>query len=350
MAKNQDSYAFNPNDTTTFIRNALEKERKFKAGFTNDLKQVARLHGRARACLAHIFRANHAGTPLDLAELKAVVADMQRSLEQGPNPLMLGTTLQFPQEHDACHSFNTAVIAMRFGQHLRAKPSDVASLGLGCMLHDLGKSRIPPLMLVKPKKLDDAELAVVRKHAADGHAALQASGQVNNAVLDIVRCHHERSDGRGYPMGLEGDSVPELARIAALADAYDSLTGGYGYREPLAPADTLHILNTEAVEEYGQELVQEFIRCIGTYPVGTLLQLNSGAYVMVVGNNPSARLKPLVLQIRDEDGKYLKQRPLNDLSSYSEQELAEQWGISDVVDPISLGLDLPGIVFEEVMY
>ncbi len=350
MAKNQDSHAFNPNDTTTFIRAALEKERKFKTSFTDGLKQVARLHGRARACLAYIFRANHAGKALDLEELKSVVADMQRTLEQNPNALMIGTALQFPQEHDACHSFNTAAIAMRFGHHLKLKPSDVASLGMGSMLHDLGKSRIPPLMLVKPKKLDDAELAVVRKHAVDGYTALQATGQVNNAVLDIVRCHHERSDGRGYPMGLEGDSVPELARIAALADAYDSLTGGYGYRQPLAPVDALHILNTDAVEEYGETLVQDFIRCIGTYPVGSLLLLNSGSYVMVVGVNPSARLKPLVLQIRDEDGKLLKQRPLYDLASYSEEELLTQWGVNDVVDPVSVGLDLPHIVFEEVMY
>src|SRR5579859_8098144 len=104
MAKNQDSHAFNPNDTTTFIRAALEKERKFKARFSDGLKQIARLHGRARASLAHIFRANHAGRPLEIDELKSVVSDMQRSLEQNPNSLLLGTTLQFPQEHDACHS------------------------------------------------------------------------------------------------------------------------------------------------------------------------------------------------------------------------------------------------------
>ena len=350
MAKNQDSRAFNPNDTTTFIRNALEKERKLKAEFAADLKRVAKLHGRARACLAHIFRANHAGTPLDLSELKDVVGTILHELLQHPNPILLATNLQFPQEHDACHSFNTSVLSMRFGQHLGVNRSDLMSLGVGSMLHDLGKSRIPPLMLVKPKKLSDDELAVVRKHAADGHAALLASGQVNTAVLDIVRCHHERSDGRGYPMGLEGDSVPELARIAALADAYDSLTGGYGYRQPVTPVDALHLLNTDAVDEYGQELVQEFIRCFGTYPVGSLLQLNSGALAMVVGFNSAARLKPLVLLIQDEDSKYVKQRSLHDLSACSEEELAEKWGIQELLDPIALRIDLPQIVFEEVMY
>ena len=106
-------------------------------------------------------------------------------------------------------------------------------------------------------------------------------------MLDIVRCHHERSDGRGYPQGLHGDNVPELARVAAIADAFDSLTGGYGYREPITPTDALHILNADAGEEYGHEMMYELVRCLGTYPVGSLLELNSGAYVMVIGSNPT---------------------------------------------------------------
>lgn len=350
MPKNSDSRAFNPSDTTTFIQAALEKERKVKADFTADLKRVAKLHGRARACLAHIFRCSYAGQPLDLTELKEVVSEMHHSLQLNTNPLQLATTLQFPQEHDACHSFNTAVLAMRFGQHMGLNRSDLISLGLGGMLHDLGKSRIPPLMLVKPKKLSDAELAIVRKHAEDGFATLQSTGQLTNSVLEIVRCHHERSDGRGYPLGLQGANVPELARIVALADAYDSLTGGYGYREPVTPAEAIHLLKTEAGEEYGEELIQDFIRCLGAYPIGSLLELNSGAYVMVIGSNLTAKLKPLVMQIRDEDGKFAKPRPLFDLAGYSAEDSATQWGVTDVLNPVGLGIDLPHIVFEEVVY
>lgn len=350
MAKNSDSHAFNPEDTTTFIRNTLEKARKIKADFTADLKRAAKLHGRARACLAYIFHCSYAGQHIDLAELKEVVSELHHSLQQNPNSLHLATTLQFPQEHDACHSFNTAVLAMRFGLHQGLNRSDVMSLGLGGMLHDLGKSRIPPLMLVKPKKLSNEELAVVRKHSEDGFATLQSTGQLTSSVLEIVRCHHERSDGRGYPMGLEGDSVPVLARIVALADAYDSLTGGYGYREPVTPADAMHLLKTEAGEEYGLELIQDFIRCLGAYPIGSLLELNSGAYVLVIGSNPSAKLKPVVMQIRDEDGKFEKPRPLFDLSGYSAEDSATQWGVTDVLDPAVLGIDLPHIVFEEVVY
>ncbi|MFI4921598.1 MAG: HD-GYP domain-containing protein [Gammaproteobacteria bacterium] len=350
MPKSNDSTAFNPNDTTTFIQAALEKERKAKADFTAELKRVAKLHGRARACLGHIFRCSHAGQAMDLTELKEVVSEMHHSLQLNTNPLLLATTLQFPQEHDACHSFNTAVLAMRFGLHMGLNRPDLISLGLGAMLHDLGKSRIPPLMLVKPKKLNDAELAVVRKHAEDGFATLQSTGQLTNSVLEIVRCHHERSDGRGYPLGLQGDSVPELARIVALADAYDSLTGGYGYREPMTPAEALRLLKTEASEEYGQELIQDFVRCLGAYPIGSLLELNSGAYVMVIGSNPTAKLKPLVMQVRDEDGKFAKPRPLFDLAGYSAEDSATQWGVTDVLDPVGLGIDLPHIVFEEVVY
>ncbi|HEU5399557.1 MAG TPA: hypothetical protein VFV77_09745, partial [Gammaproteobacteria bacterium] len=95
--------AFNPNDTTTFIRNALEKERKSKADFTNELKQAARLHARVRGGLNLVFRDCYAGRPLNVDPLKDMVADIHRAMAEGPNALLLVTNLQIPLEHDACH-------------------------------------------------------------------------------------------------------------------------------------------------------------------------------------------------------------------------------------------------------
>lgn len=342
--------AFNPNDTTTFIRNALEKERKSKADFTSELKQAARLHARARGCLNLVFRDCYAGRTLDVDPLKDMVSDIHHAMAESPNSLLLVTNLQIPQEHDACHSFNTAVLAMHLGQHLGVNRGELMALGLGGILHDLGKTRIPPLMLVKTAKLTDEERAVVRKHADDGYAALQATGQLTSNVLDIVRYHHERTDGNGYPLGLEGASVPELARMVALVDAYDSLTGGYGYRQPMTPTAALQLLHNDSGEEYGSELVEELIRCLGIYPIGSLVTLNSGAYVMVIASNPSERLKPKVLQVCDEEGKFEKPRPLFDLSRYSEEEISSQWGINELADPIDLDIDLPQIVVEETLH
>jgi HD-GYP domain-containing protein (c-di-GMP phosphodiesterase class II) len=209
--------------------------------------------------------------------------------------------------------------------------------------------RIPPLMLEKPGKLSEDERLVVNKHSAEGFAVLKMSRQLPEEVLDVVRCHHERVDGRGYPEGLKGDMVPLFARVAAIADAYDNMTSDNSYRAAMTPGEALRILRTQGSEEYGRDLVQEFIRCLGIYPVGSVVQLNSGAIAMVISSNMASRLKPVIMLIRDEAGTNLKPRTMLNLASLSDEMLTEKWGIQGMADPKILGLDLQGIVSEEVM-
>ena len=165
----------------------------------------------------------------------------------------------------------------------------------------------------------------------------------------IVRCHHERSDGSGYPEGLFGGSLPDLARMVAITDAYDSMTGGY-YRPAMTPTDALQVLKTQASEEYGEDLVEDFIRCLGTYPVGSLVELNSGALVMVVASNSQARLKPKVMLLCNEEGKFEKPRMLTDLADFTDQDLSDRWGIRGLVDPTEAGIDVRGVVLEEIQF
>lgn len=340
---------FRQDDTTTDIRNALQQERKSKSDFTMSIREGARLFGRARACLQRLFEDVHAGRQLDLETTKEVVQAMYESLTKNPNVLLWITNLQFPQEGIACHNFNVSVLAMMFGKHRGMSRSDTIYLGQGGLLHDLGKTHIPAVMLEKPSRLTPDEMTLMRRHADEGFNALNASGQLTNAVLDIVRYHHERADGTGYPEGLFGASVPDLARMVAIADAYDSMIGGY-YRRPMTQTDALRMLKTTASEEYGVDLVEDFIRCLGTYPVGSLVELNSGSVVMVVGSNPSTRLKPTVMFVRNEEGRMERPRMLNDLSRYSEADLSERWGIRRLVDPIEYGIDTWALMLEEIQF
>lgn len=350
MAKEHISRAFRPEDSTTDIRNLLQQERKTKAEFTSDIRDAAKLHGRARANLTRISEDMLAGRHLDLDVTREVVQAIYDSLQKNPNILLWMTNMQMPYEHHACHSFNVAVLAMLFGKHRGKNRADLMALGTGGMLHDIGKTRISPELLDKPCELEPDERDIVRRHAMEGHKALDATGRLNKDVLEIVRCHHERTDGNGYPNGMFGDSIPELARMVAVVDAYDSITYGYGYRKPLTPADALHILKTQAAEEYGEDLVEDFIRCMGTYPVGSVVQLNSGAVVMVVASNPQARLKPKVMNLCNEDGKFEKPRMLTDLTAYSDAELAQRWGIRGLVDPSVLPFDVRSLILEEIQF
>jgi putative nucleotidyltransferase with HDIG domain len=341
--------AFRPEDTTTDIRNALQQERKTKSDFISGIREGAKVYGRARACLHRLFEDVRQKRPLDLEIAKEVVQAMHDSLANNQNILLWITNLQFPKEANACHNFNVAVLSMVFARHRGMSRSDIIALGLGGLLHDLGKTHVPAAMLEKPAALSSEERDMVRKHAVEGYEVLNATGQVTNNVLDIIRYHHERADGSGYPEGLYGGSVPELARIVAVTDAYDSMIGGY-YRLPMTPTDALRILKNEAGEEYGLDLVEEFIRCLGTYPVGSLVELNSGSVVMVVASNPAARLKPMVMFVRNEEGRFEKPRMLNDLSRHSDDSLAERWGIRRLVDPVSYGIHMWNLMLEEIQF
>lgn len=349
MAKQRGDGIFNPGDTTTFIRNALMQARKAKDDFASEIHQAEKLHARARDSLARVFNDMRYGRTLDLQDIRGIVLTLFDNIQRNCNTMLWLTNLRLHNEGTACHSFNIAVLAMNFGRYRQMSKANVVALGMGGMLHDLGKTRIPPVTLDKAGPLNDDEFDLIRQHAGDGYAALEACGQLPKDTLDIVRYHHERRDGRGYPEGLTGDSIPELARMVAIADAYDSMIGDYGYRQPLTPTDALHSLINDAGEEFGQDLVEQFIGSLGTYPVGSVLELNSGALVLVVASNPEARLKPLVMQLRSDEGKYERPRMLFDLAHYGDTESLEQWGIRGLVDPLDIGLDLPSIVFEETL-
>jgi len=350
MTRDNPSRAFRPQDSTTDIRNLLQQERKIKSDFTNDIREAAKLHGRARANLARLSEDMLAGRPLSLDVTREVVQAVFDSMQKNPNVLLWLTNMQMPYEHHACHSFNVAVLSMFFGKHRGKNRGELMALGTGGMLHDVGKTRISPELLDKPCGLDPDELTIVRRHAAEGYKALNATGRLNQDILDIVRCHHERADGNGYPEGMFGNKIPELARIVAVVDAYDSITYGYGYRAPVTATEALRKLKTQAVEEYGEDLVEDFIRCLGAYPVGSLVELNSGALVMVVASNTQARLKPKVMTLCNEDGKFEKPRMLTDLAAFNDEELADRWGIRGLADPAVLPFDVRSIILEEIQF
>jgi putative nucleotidyltransferase with HDIG domain len=320
-----------------------------KAAFTTDIKRVEQARSKASVNVTRVLGNVRLGKSVDTEESKAVVETLVENISHNPNSMLWLTNLRQKHEHTATHCLNTSIIAVTFGRHLGMKEDELNLLGLGAMLHDVGHMRIPPLMLEKPGKLSEDERLVVNKHSAEGFAVLKMSRQLPEEVLDVVRCHHERVDGRGYPEGLKGDMVPLFARVAAIADAYDNMTSDNSYRAAMTPGEALRILRTQGSEEYGRDLVQEFIRCLGIYPVGSVVQLNSGAIAMVISSNMASRLKPVIMLIRDEAGTNLKPRTMLNLASLSDEMLTEKWGIQGMADPKILGLDLQGIVSEEVM-
>ena len=316
------------------------------AGFQYEMKQVAQTQQRASSNISRILDEARLGKTLDTNDAKGAVTQMVSAITANPNSMLWLTNLRLKHERTASHCLNSAILCIAFGKHIGLSEEDLNVLGQGAMLHDIGKVRIPPNILDKAGALTDSEIQLVRRHPIDGEAVLKLTRQLPDKVLEIVRHHHERIDGKGYPDGLAGDQVPLGARVVGMVDTYDSLTSDTPYSMAKTPADALAVLRAEGADQFGTDLVQEFIRCLGIYPIGSLVQCNNGALALVVSSTPASRLKPVIMVIRDEHGKDTRPRMLLSLSTM-DPSLIMRWGLKGNVDPKAHNVDLTAIIAEE---
>ena len=177
----------------------------------------------------------------------------------------------------------------------------LAKLGVGLMLHDIGKVAIPADILNKPGRLDDDEMEIVRTHPQVG-VDLLSSDAVSPLVKAVVRSHHERWDGTGYPMGISGTDIPHFARIAAVADVFDAVTS----ERPYHPAARQHVghdvINRNDGTQFDHDVVAYFNKVVAPYPPGDEIVLADGRSGVVVSCPKNDLTRPLVRIGFDADG------------------------------------------------
>jgi putative nucleotidyltransferase with HDIG domain len=240
-------------------------------------------------------------------ELEAVeenVNELVESVSRNPDALMALMKLRRFDDYTYTHSLNVSVLAISAGKSLGLDEADLRNLGLGTMFHDLGKSRIPGHILNKPGKLSDAEFSIMRSHSSlSGDIIREQKLNVDEIVYLIARHHHERIDGSGYPDGLSGeDSIPYLVTICGLSDVYDALSSDRVYHKGLSPHEALKFIYSLRGTHFQAEWVDRFVQCVGIYPPGTIVQLNSSQVSVVMEVNPVALHSPLVKVIADPAG------------------------------------------------
>jgi HD-GYP domain-containing protein (c-di-GMP phosphodiesterase class II) len=216
------------------------------------------------------------------------------------------------------------------------------------MLHDLGKLRVPKEILEKPATLTEEEEQVVRGHCQAGYSVLKLMRNVTATSLDIVRHHHERVDGKGYPDGLKGDAISREVRVVTICDIYDELISDRPYRKGLTPHEALNEMSRDAETHFGKTLFHEFIKCVGVYPVGSVVQISSDAIGMVMSANPKSRLKPIVMMLLDEYGNPYRQETLVNLELFNGKGTKDLF-IRSSVDPADHSLDIDKIIMAQLM-
>jgi len=193
------------------------------------------------------------------------------------------------------HAMNVAVLAMMVGSEAELTADEMVTLGLGALFHDLGKERIPKKILKKRPPLTKPEQDLMHQHSLFGAEMLANTGRYSDTVAQVVMHHHERADGSGYPAGLKGDAIDRLARIVAIADTYDNHTNSYDPKTSLTPYLALSYMFGQQKQLFDVEMLALFIRCLGVYPPGTVVELSNGSIGMVMAVNPKNQLNPSVV-------------------------------------------------------
>ena len=244
---------------------------------------------------------------LNVKNLKNVVDDITSELVLNEEILVNLVSLKSTSSYTYEHSVNVSVICIALGKMLGYNKDDLFKLGMGGMLHDIGKTLIPEEILNKPSSLTDHEYEVMQQHPELGFKYLQEIDSISPLSRIVVFSHHERVDGSGYPRGLAGKEIHEFARVAAIADVFDALTSDRVYRNkwPTYKAAEYIMNNTEKLFDY--TLVKKLLPQISFYPNGSEVILSNGYRALVKDQNVGFPTRPIVRLIEDDEGNKIKE-------------------------------------------
>lgn len=262
-----------------------------------------------RVNVKSLLRSAQMGQMLDTALAEATVDACVHSILRNPEAMLWMSRIKNQNEYTAEHCLNVCVLAIAFGRHLHMTEEELQLLGLCGLLHDVGKMRIPTEILDKPGKLTEEEFEVMKQHTVIGHELLKKQEDgLHHLVLDVALNHHERPDGIGYPRGLGEREIAEFARIISVVDSYDAITSNRCYSGEQPSADAQKIIFENRGTQFDEEVALQFIKAIGPYPPGTLVELRNGMVGIVLAGKLKFRHLPTVLLLRDENKQPIEER------------------------------------------
>jgi HD-GYP domain-containing protein (c-di-GMP phosphodiesterase class II) len=250
-----------------------------------------------RDCLESI-KAN--GT-FEVEPLKIAVRSMTRSIVRNPDAMMLLFRIKEKSSDEFNRAVDSAIHMITFGRFLGFPGERLLLLGIAGLLLNVGKVKLPDGILLKNAALSSEEYSLAQEHVMHSVQLIRRARGLPEGVEKIVAEHHERLDGSGYPQGLSGKQLATDSAIAGLIDTYSALTSLRAYAEQLSPSNALAALYKLRGTGFSETLVESFIRCIGIYPVGSAVEMNTGETGIVIAQNFTRRLQPRVMLIF-EDG------------------------------------------------
>lgn len=265
-----------------------------RVSLTEELRRAAQIKHQAHQLVRNVMADARLGKAVELDQVEPVVESITGSILRNPGALTGLLRIKNKDDYTFLHSVSVCTLLVAFCRSVGMSAEDIRQAGLGGLLHDTGKALVPDHILNKPGRLTDEEFDIIRRHPRDGHTILLRTPGVGEIPLDITLHHHERMDGSGYPDRLPGEQISSFAQMAAIVDVYDAITADRCYHKGMPAAEALRKMHEWSKFHFHPHQVQAFIRCVGIYPVGTLVLLESGRLGVVLEPHESNLLAPKV--------------------------------------------------------
>ncbi len=260
----------------------------------DELKRATMIRHQATSLVKNVMRDARLGKAIELDQVSPMVENITESILRNPGALMGMLRIKNKDDYTFLHSVSVCTLMVAFCRARGMDADTTYQAGLGGLLHDTGKALVPDTILNKPGPLTEEEFAIVRRHPQDGYDILCKTPEIGPIPLDITLHHHERRDGSGYPDKQGEGVISELAQMAAIVDVYDAITADRCYHKGMAAADALRKIYEWSKHHFNPQYAQEFMKCVGIYPVGTMVLLESGRLAVVVESHETNLLAPKV--------------------------------------------------------
>ena len=285
----------------------------------DELQEAKVVEVKAREVLYSTLDDVRLGRSIKVAGVKEVVASMAESVIRNPDAMVVLSQLKSVDEYTALHSLRVCILALTFGRHLDLNRAELNLLGVGALLHDVGKMKVSLEILNKPGRLTDAEFDIMKSHVPEGVKVLSSSPGITAASIEVAARHHERYGGKGYINGMSGNDIGTFGLISGIVDCYDAITSDRVYHKGMSPYEALTKMYGWRGNDFHPGLIEQFIQCMGIYPIGSVVELSNGAVGVVATVNRERRLKPRITLVLNPDKLPYKKNKIVDLADLEKQ-------------------------------
>jgi putative nucleotidyltransferase with HDIG domain len=303
-------------------------------------KSVRQIYDHAVAVVEEAMQEVRLGRIPESSGAIQVVEEMKDAVLSDKRALVGLTLIKSYDEYLFNHSVNVSVLSLALAEEVNVPKEDLNAIGLAGLLHDIGKTRTPKEITLKPGKLTKEEWEEMKKHPLASYEIVSKMDGISELTAKIVLEHHVHFDMKGYPELPEGHKVHTYSQLISVADTYDAMTTLRPYQAPFTPKEALDLMEKKLVgQTIDPQYFNAFVKMLGIYPVGTLVRLDTNEIALVVDVSSRNYLLPKVKIVIDPTGKRLPEAVEIDLASLDESLGDIKRTIVSTVDPLLVNID-----------